>query len=86
MGFGKVGTVGKVMLDSGGNAAWGTVGKGVVGRGGTVAWGTVGIAGIGGIVSLGIEGTVCRRWRAARVMWMLESSDNAKIRGRIKLR
>jgi len=71
VGFGKVGTVG-------------IVGKGVVGNGGNVVWGTVGMVGNEGMVTLGIDGTagvVCRRWRAASVIWMLER-DNARTRGR----
>ena len=51
-----------------------------------MAWGMVGIVGNGGNVTLGrdgIGGTVCSRWRAAWVVWVLEN-DNAKIRDRTK--
>ncbi|PSS26811.1 Allantoin permease [Actinidia chinensis var. chinensis] len=54
----------------------GSVGKAVLGIGGSV--------GNGGNVTLGrdgIGGTVCSRWRAAWVVWVLEN-DNAKIRDR----
>ena len=73
VGFGKVGAVG-------------SVGKAVLGNGGSVACGMVGIVGNGGNATLGragIVGTVCSRWRAARVVWVLESA-NAKIRDRTK--
>ena len=86
VGFGKVGTagiVGKGVVGSGGNAGFGKVGtvgivgKGVEGSGGNV----VGMVGNGGSVTLGRGGMVCRSWRPARVVWMLES-DNAKNRER----
>lgn len=44
----------------------------MVGNGGSVVVGSVGMAGNGGIVgSVGCE--VCSRWRAAKVVWKLES-------------
>ena len=69
VGFGKVGAVG-------------SVGKAVVGNGGSVAWGMVGIAGNGGNATVG---TVCSRWRAAQVVWTLDS-DSVKNRERAKQR
>ncbi|XP_057496720.1 uncharacterized protein LOC130781535 [Actinidia eriantha] len=69
VGFGKVGAVG-------------SVGKAVVGNGGSVAWGMVGIAGNGGNATVG---TVCSRWRAAQVVWTLDS-DSVKNRKRAKQR
>ncbi|CAL5323757.1 unnamed protein product [Camellia sinensis] len=96
VGFVKVGTFGKVVVGIGGNVGFGkvggavgSVGKGVVGIGDNVGFGKVGIdAGNGGNVSLGtagIAGIVCRRWRVARLVWMLES-DNANVRERTKQR
>ena len=73
VGFGKVGAVGNV-------------GKAVLGNGGSVACGMVGTVGNGGNATLGragIVGTVCSSWRAAQVIWVLESA-NAKIRDRTK--
>jgi len=60
----------------------------VVGKVGCVGCGKVGIAGKGGSVGLGkvgttgkvgIEGTVvCKRWRAAKLMFMLEKLKTMK--------
>ncbi|GFS35070.1 hypothetical protein Acr_00g0037650 [Actinidia rufa] len=60
----------------------GAVGKAVLGNGGSVAWGMVGIAGNGGNATVG---TVCSRWRAAVVVWTIDS-DSAKNRERAKQR
>ncbi|PSS26812.1 hypothetical protein CEY00_Acc07958 [Actinidia chinensis var. chinensis] len=66
VGFSKAGAVGKA-------------GKVGISNGGSVAFGIVGTAGNGVNVTLGrVVGTVCSRWRAARVVWTLES-DSAKI-------
>ncbi|KAH7851450.1 hypothetical protein Vadar_011742 [Vaccinium darrowii] len=84
VGFGRVDEIWVVGIGAiVGFGKVGIVGRGVVGSGGIVVWETVGMAGNGGIVTLGIDGTagICRRWRAARVTWMLER-DNARIRGR----
>ncbi|KAL7230609.1 hypothetical protein ACSBR2_008974 [Camellia fascicularis] len=71
VGFGK--DDGIWVLGSGGNV--GIVGKvGIAGIVGKV--GTVGIVGNGGNVTFGsdgIAGTVWRRLRAAKLIWMLES-------------
>ena len=56
--------------------------KGLVGNGGSAAWGrVVGIAGNGemAVGNVGTAGAVCNRWRAARVIWMLDM-DIAMIR------
>ncbi|KAH7851882.1 hypothetical protein Vadar_017743 [Vaccinium darrowii] len=94
-----VGTVGMVgivgigkddgiwVVGIGGNVGFGKVGiVAIVGSGGNVAWGMVGIAGNGGMLTLGRDGTAgaaCRRLRAAKVIWMLES-DNAMTRDATK--
>ncbi|XP_068319666.1 uncharacterized protein [Pyrus communis] len=81
--FGRVGTVGRV-------------GNGVEGRGGKVALGIVGSEGSGGNVVLGRDGIVgttnaggeaaagvSKRWRAAWLMWMLES-DSTTTKDKVK--
>jgi hypothetical protein len=80
-----VGMVGK--LGNGGSVGLGSDGW-VVGKVGCVGCGNVGIAGKGGSVGLGkvgttgkvgIEGTVvCKRWRAAKLMFMLEKLKTMK--------
>ncbi|KAM7519726.1 hypothetical protein LguiB_018688 [Lonicera macranthoides] len=85
--FGMVGIEGKVgiwVLGKGGKANFGrvgpvgSVGKGTAGNGGSVVLGRVGMASDGGSVgSVGRED--CSRWRAARVVWRLEST-NATIK------
>lgn len=72
------------MLGNGGNVGFGRVGA--VGR-----VGTVGIAGNGGNVGLGRDGivgtagagVVCKRWRAAKPISVVDS-DNATIKDRMK--
>ncbi|KAM7515771.1 hypothetical protein LguiA_005354 [Lonicera macranthoides] len=90
--FGIVGMVGKVgswVLGKGGKVGFGVVGavgnvgKGVVGNGGNVVLGSAGMAGNGGIVGR-VGSEVCNRWRAARVVWRLEST-NATIKAAIVL-
>ncbi|KAM7515772.1 hypothetical protein LguiA_005355 [Lonicera macranthoides] len=88
--FGMVGIEGKVgiwVLGKGGKANFGRVGpvggvgKGTAGNGGSVVLGRVGMAGDGGSVgSVGRED--CSKWRAARVVWRLEST-NATIKAAI---
>ncbi|XP_057461353.1 uncharacterized protein LOC130751704 [Actinidia eriantha] len=67
------------VLGSGGNVGFGRVG--ILGNGGgSVAVGSVGMAGKGG--SVGIGGVVWNRWRAARLVWVLEK-DSTTTRERI---
>ncbi|XP_059671089.1 uncharacterized protein LOC132316633 [Cornus florida] len=96
---GMVGNVGSALLGNGGNVVLGSVGmvgSGVLGNGGNVVLGSVGMAGNGGNVALGrggmvgivgsvgvAVGEVCKRLRAAKLIWMLES-DNATIKHRMK--
>jgi hypothetical protein len=87
---GKEGMVrigGKLKLGNGGSVGLGSDGW-VVGKVGCVGCGKVGIAGKGGSVGLGkvgttgkvgMEGTlVCKRWRAAKLMFMLEKLKTMK--------
>ena len=80
----NLGTVGMV-----GSVGFGRVGNWVAGKGGSVDAGSVGMAGSGGNVAAGKDGIVgsegaCKRLRAARVTWMLES-DNAMMKESSKL-
>ncbi|CAK9169174.1 unnamed protein product [Ilex paraguariensis] len=90
--------VGSEVAGRGGSDIFGMVGSGgiwVVGKGGNVGIGrvgTVGIAGSGGNVGLGRDGIVgsvgveiCRRWRAPRLIWMLES-DKISVKDRMEQR
>ena len=68
--WGRVGIAG-----SDGSVAWGRVV--IAGIVGWLAWGWGCRAGRGGSVALGtvgIGGIVCRRWRAARLIWMPENN------------
>ena len=69
------------VLGSGGNVGFGRVG--IVGNGGgSVAVGSVGMAGSGGSVVLGrvgIGGIAWSRWRAARLVWVLEKDSTTAI-------
>ncbi|KAK9949410.1 hypothetical protein M0R45_004934 [Rubus argutus] len=87
VGFGKDGIW---VLGSGGNVGLGRVGREVVGNGGNVDLGSVGMEDNGGNVDLGIgrDGNVgnagagvvvCKRCRAAPLIWMLDKHNSATI-------
>ncbi|XP_057500877.1 uncharacterized protein LOC130784905 [Actinidia eriantha] len=81
---GNVGILGKEdgiwVLGSGGNVGFGRVG--IVGNGaGSIAVGRVGMAGSGGRVTLGSVGIgdiVWSRWRAAKLVWLLERESSTR--------